>query len=427
MKILAADHVLPICGPPIERGAVAIEGEQIVTVGTLAALSEQYPAATVEDHGQAAIMPGFVNCHSHLEITSMRGALDAYEHDFAAWLLKLNSLREALSDEDICAAALAGAVEGARAGVTCFGDIGRSGFAGLAALNTVGLRGILFQETQFSPEDATAERDLVLLLEKLESLKGSETKLVQVGLSPHSPYTVSPRLFRLIADVARQNDIRLSIHAAESNDETDLLEQGRGFFTGIYKKYGVRWESPGCSTIEYLRRLGVLDERPLLAHCVTVSDDDLHLIAESGTSIAHCPKSNAKFGHGYAPLEKFLDKELKVGLGSDSVASNNMCDLLDESRFAALSARNRAGSERFISAAEMLETATLGGARALGLDRIIGTLEAGKAADLIAISLTNPSQQPVNDVHTALVYASSGRDVNLTMVAGREIYRREKC
>ena len=134
MKILTADHVLPISVPPIEHGAVVIDGDEIVAVGERNDAIERHPQAVVEDFGEAAILPGFVNCHSHLEITSMRGALDDVEHDFSSWLLKLNGFRERLSDEDIRAAALAGAIEGAQAGVTCFGDIGRYGVAGLEAL-----------------------------------------------------------------------------------------------------------------------------------------------------------------------------------------------------------------------------------------------------------------------------------------------------
>jgi len=423
MKLLAANHVLPISSPPITGGAVCIDGSEMVAVGRRDEIAARFRDISIEDFGEAAILPGFVNCHSHLEITSMRGHLDDVEHDFTAWLLKLNAMREELSEADIIAAATAGAVEGAQAGVTCFGDIGRYGRAGLEALKKVGLRGVVFQETEFSPEDKTADADLKKLIAKFESLRADETDLVKVGLSPHSPYTVGPRLFELITDFAVANDVKVTIHAAESTAEDQLLEKGTGFFTEVYKKYGVQWNSPHCSSIEYLDRLGVLRIRPLLAHCICVSESDIDLIANSGSAIAHCPKSNAKFGHGYAPLERFLDAGIVVGLGSDSVASNNVCDLLEESRFAALAARNRPGCKRFISAGEMLEAATLGGARALGLDKQIGTIEAGKQADLAVVSLSHAAQKPMGDIHAALVFSSNARDVVLTLVAGREVHR----
>lgn len=424
MKTLSADYVLPVSNDPITDGAVAIDGDKIAAVGKAADIIKAYPDAQHKNFGEAAILPGFVNCHSHLEITAMRGLLDDVEHDFTAWLLKLTAARAKLSSEEIEAVAIAGALEGVRAGVTCFGDIGRFGKAGFAALTANGLRGILFQETEFSPDNKTADEDFEKLKDKFLSLRETETELVKVGISPHAPYTVSPKLFEQIAEYALSENIKISIHAAESTDENELMMHGTGFFSKHYEKFGVEWKSPHCSSIEYLERTGILRAKPLLVHCVTASDSDISIIASSGSAIAHCPKSNAKFGHGYAPFEKFLDAGIPVGLGSDSVASNNVCDLLEESRFAVLATRNMPERKRFISAREAIETATLGGAKALGLDNLIGTLEAGKQADIAVVSLAEPAQQPVNEVHAALVFSSNGRDVVMTMVAGEEIYRK---
>ncbi|MGD9589327.1 MAG: amidohydrolase family protein [Pyrinomonadaceae bacterium] len=437
MKILAAKFVLPISSGPIENGAVAVDGSRITAVGPADSVKASYPDASTEDFGEAAILPGFVNCHSHLELTALRGALDGVEHDFKSWLLKINELRAGLTDEDIIRWAIAGAREGAGAGVTCFGDIGRFGHAGVKALKEVGLRGIVFQETEFSPDNSTADEDFQKLGEKFEKLKEEETDLVKVGLSPHSPYTVGSRLFELIAQYSIINRIPLTIHAAESEDEMRLMTRGEGFFAGFYESMGLEWESPHCTPIEYLERLGVLSARPLLAHCVHASDSDIAKIAGNGARIAHCPKSNAKFGHGWAPFEKFLDAGISVGLGSDSVASNNVCDLLEESRFAVLAARNRADRKRmpgqkrdgdgacinFLTAKQALETATLGGAKALSLDHLIGTLEPGKQADIAVVSLGNRAQQPINDVEGTLVFSSNARDVKSTFVSGNLVSR----
>ena len=424
MQILTADYVLPISSEPIENGALLVENDEILAVGKLVEIKSRFPGATISDYGEAAILPGFVNAHSHLEITAMRGFLDRQEHDFGAWLLKLNKTRaEILTDEDIKNAAIFGALEGARAGVTCFGDIGRFGAAGFEALKANNLRGVLFQETEFSPDNKTADTDFDKLKEKFLQLKETETDLVKVGLSPHSPYTVSRRLFEKIAEYAILENIKFSTHAAESHQESILVEKGEGFFIELYKKFGVEWEIPFCSSIEFFDKIGVLQAKPLLAHCVKVSDSDIELIKMSDSRIAHCPKSNAKFGHGIAPLEKFLDAEIKVGFGSDSVASNNICDILEEARFAVLSARNLPTKKRFVEPKEALETATLGGAKSLGLETQIGTLETGKQADIIAVSIENIAQMPIHDIHSALIFASNSRDVKMTMVAGREIYR----
>jgi 5-methylthioadenosine/S-adenosylhomocysteine deaminase len=382
-----------------------------------------YGGVDEEDHGGSAILPGLVNCHSHLEVTAMRNALDSVEHDFSTWLLRLTLIRAGFSDDDLHASALAGAAEGAAAGVTCFGDIGRFAGAGMQALKAVGLRGMVYQETEFYVEHATAAEDVSRLIEKFEHLRASETQLVAAGISPHSPYTVGPKQLELIARFAVERNVHLTLHTAESSDECELLDSGEGFFRQVYEKYGVEWQSPGCSPVEYLHRLGVLQARPLLAHCVNVSADDIELIAANGSSVAHCPKSNAKFGHGYAPFEQMLDAGISVGLGSDSVASNNTCDLFEEARFAALAARNRAGTRRMIAAEDALYLATLGGARALGLDTRVGSLEPGKQADLVVISLAHLAQRPVTDICAALVFASGARDVRRTMVSGRDIFK----
>lgn len=424
MKVITADHVLPITSGPIASGAVAIDSGRIVGVGAKTDVTAQFPDAEVEDFGEAAILPGFVNCHSHLELTAMRGALDDVEHDFKSWLLRINELRSGMTDDDIVEAATYGAREGAAAGVTCFGDIGRLGHAGVTALKVTGLRGVVFQETEFSPDNRRADDDFRKLGEKFEELKKEETDLVSVGLSPHSPYTVGSRLFELIAQYAIINRVPLAIHAAESVEEMDLLTKGDGFFAEFFERMELEWESPRCTPVEYLERLGVLSTRPLLAHCVMASERELARIAAYGASIAHCPKSNAKFGHGYAPFEKMLDAGINVGIGSDSVASNNLCDLLEEARFAALAARNRTDRKRFITAKDVLDAATIGGAKALAMEAEIGSLESGKQADIAVVSLSHVGQQPINDIYAALVFSSSGRDVKATFVSGTKVFRK---
>lgn len=427
MKTFSARYVLPISLPPIENGAIAFEKDKIIAIGKRTEIIEKFPEAAHENLGESAILPGFVNVHSHLEITAMRGLVDEFDDDFTSWLITLSKIRaEVLTDEDIQNAAIFGAIEGARAGVTTFGDIGRLGKNGFEALKSVGLRGVIYQETEFSPENKTAIDDFAKLEEKFLKLKETETALVKIGLSPHSPYTVSAKLFEKIAEYAIENDIKISIHASESVMEEDLMLYGTGIFAGVYEKYGFKWECPKCSTIEFLDKIGVLEVKPLLAHCVRVSSKDIELIKSSDSRIAHCPKSNAKFGHGTAPFGKFLDAQIKTGFGSDSMASNNTCDLLEEGRFATLFARNLPDKKRFLQSQEIIETATLGGAKALGLENEIGSLEAGKQADFIAVSLENAAQMPVHDVYSALLFASNARDVRLTIVNGEEVFRDDK-
>jgi 5-methylthioadenosine/S-adenosylhomocysteine deaminase len=424
-KLYAARWVLPISSAAIEDGAVAVDSARIVAVGKRSKLAAEFPAAVMEDFGAAALLPGFVNAHSHLELTAMRGYLEREERDFHAWLRKLTLARiERMTPDDLYISAAAGAIEAARAGVTCVGDASDAASSSLRALVDVGLRGIVYQEA-FGPDRRLAREQFEALREKMAGLRSGANALARPGVSPHAPYTVSAPLLELIAEFAVNEELPLMMHAAESLSESELMLKGRGPFAASLAARGIEWSAPGVSTIQYLAALGLLRTRPLLAHCIRVDEADIETIKQWDARVAHCPKSNAKFGHGRAPLASFIAGKLKVGLGSDSVASNNTCDLLEEARFAALLSRvgdNSTGSE-MTSAEEALTLATLGGARALGLEDDIGSLDVGKQADLTVVALDGAHQLPVYDAAAALIFASSGRDVRLTIVAGREIYR----
>lgn len=420
MKIYYADWVLPISDAPIPQGAILVEGNKIAAVGKLIELAKVYPHVPVKDFGEAAIIPGLVNAHAHLELTAMRGFLDSVEHDFSAWLLKLAGARDkCMTAECVANAALCGVIEAARAGVTCIADIGKHGFAGMMALRAVCLRGISYQENSFALNESEATEKFAEWRDKILLNRELETECVRVGATPHAPYTVSRRLFELITDFALGENLPISIHAAESKAERDFLFSGTGDIAQLIKKLDISWEPPQLSSIQYLNKIGALQSKPLLAHCVTVDERDVELIAETDARIAHCPKSNAKFGHGAAPLATFLGKGAAVGLGSDSVASNNSCDILEEARFAALLHRTRGD---FVTAEEILQCATVGGARALNLEDKIGTLAAGKLADFTVISFADLSQQPIFDPVAAIVFSSTARDVIFTAVDGKTIY-----
>lgn len=424
-KLYAARWVLPISSAVIEDGAVAVEDARIVAVGARAALAAEFPEASVEDFGAAALLPGFVNCHSHLELTAMRGYLEREEREFSAWLKKLTLARaERMTPDDLHVSAAWGAVEAARAGVTCVGDASAEASLSLRALVDVGLRGIVYQEA-FGPDARLAREQFEKLCDKIASLRVDENSLARLGVSPHAPYTVSAPLLELITELAVKEELPLMMHAAESEAESELMLKGRGTFASNLARRGIEWRAPGVSTIQYLAAVGVLRARPLLAHCIRVDEADILTIKQWDARVAHCPKSNAKFGHGRAPLASFVGNNLKVGLGSDSVASNNTCDLLEEARFAALMSRAGDGalSGLMMSAEQALFLATLGGARALGLEDEIGSLEIGKQADLAIVSLSGVHQLPVYDATAALIFASNARDVLLTVVAGREVYR----
>ena len=418
--IYSARWILPIISPRIENGAVALEGSNIIAVGPRTEIVSSFPDSRIEDFGEAAILPGFVNAHSHLELTVMRGFLEREENDFFAWLRKLTVARLAMTAEDLLVSATCGAIEAARAGVTCLGDASSAARQGIKALQVVGLRGIVYQES-FGPDPRLADENVAILREQISELRLLEDALVRVGVSPHAPYTVSGPQLELISRLALDEQIPVMMHAAESQSEELFMRKGEGAFAEGLKARGIEWQAPGVSTIQYLKKHGVLETRPLFAHCINVDESDLELIKQSRAGIAHCPKSNAKLGHGRAPFAEFVARGLNVGLGSDSVASNNTCDMLEEARFATLVAR--LGRAAPVSAEQALFAATLGGARALGRDNQIGALAPGLQADITVVSLSSTHQQPVRDPAAAMVFSSSGRDVLLTMVAGKEVYR----
>ncbi len=416
--LITADWVLPVSSAALRDGAVEVRDGRIHSVGAAAELLGESEAERRIDLGAAALLPGLVNTHAHLELTALRGFLE--EPDFFGWIRRLTETKyETLDEEDLLCSARLGVLEAVRAGVTTIGDIADAGVS-LSALSEGGLRAVLYQEV-FGPDPAQAEESLLGLLDKLESHQAAGAERVTIGISPHAPYTVSGRLFKLLSELALKEGYPVSVHAAESPAEGEFVRMAQGPFAEYLRSRGIAVEPLGVSTISYFDELGLLATAPLLAHCIDCSADDLRRIAASGSSIAHCPKSNAKLAHGVAPLGAMLEAGARVGLGSDGVVCNNTCDLLEEARFAAL--LQRAGRKSVCGeAGDFLRLMTLGGAEALGLADSIGSLEAGKLADLCAVDLAAPHFQPVIDVEAAVLYSASARDIVLTVVEGEVLY-----
>jgi 5-methylthioadenosine/S-adenosylhomocysteine deaminase len=284
------------------------------------------------------------------------------------------------------------------------------------------VRGVMYLEV-FGPQPAQSQAALQALRQRVAALRSSDTTLVRCGISPHAPYSVSDELFAGAAEMAIAEQLPIAVHAAESDAEHRLVTEAEGDFADALRARGIGVAARGVSTIALLDRTGVLRARPLLIHCVRASLDDIRRIADYGCAVAHCPASNAKLGHGIADLAGLLDAKVAVGLGSDSVASNNRMDLLDEARLAVLLARAVGRRWDSFSAALGLELATIGGARALGFQAEIGALDVGKAADLAAFPLDGLHAQPVQDPESALLFATSGRGATLVTVAGQELVR----
>jgi 5-methylthioadenosine/S-adenosylhomocysteine deaminase len=366
-------------------------------------------------------MPGLVNTHCHLELTGMRGFLEGL--DFADWILRLTTAKRAVltTVEMLRDAARLGIAEGLRAGVTTYGDTCQSGVV-VSALRECGVRGIMYQEV-FGPDPSQCATSMAELREKVAAARAVETPLVRVGISPHAPYTVSDVLYQAATRYALDERLPMALHIAEAAIESQLVERGTGRFADGLRARGIDVRPRAASPIALAERLGVLDARPLLIHCVRLTAADVERVARSGSSVAHCPAANAKLGHGIAPVRELLDAGVRVGLGSDSVASNNRMDLLEEARLAAFFQSARLTRHDALGTAEALRMATLGGAEALDLADRVGSLEVGKEADLAAFSLDVVRGAPIHEPEAAALYALRGADATFVAVGGRPLLR----
>lgn len=418
--IYQARYVLPITSPPVCDGQVLVRLDRIEAVGTN--LRESHPKEPVRDLGEAILMPGFVNSHAHLDFTALRGSVD--DLPFFQWIRKIAERARALEAEDVKWASLLGAAECIQAGITTLADASFSG-ASLDALFESGLRGIVYQEVfGYRTDDFAPELDA--LRRQLDDLGSKADDRVRMGVSPHSVYTVSEKLLGQVRDLARQLDLPMSIHVAESPSEHEFCVSGKGEIARLYKSVGIDWQCPGVSPVQYLYDLGLLGERTLAAHCVHVNQDDIRLLAVSRTGVAHCPKSNTKLSVGLAPIPQMMEVGVRLGLGTDSAASSNSLDICEEARFAALLQRIKPGAPSVVKPEKLIEAATMGGAKALGMDSEIGSLEAGKKADLAVIDISKARLFPDRDPYSLLVYGASAGDVLFTMVDGQVLYEQQE-
>jgi len=354
----------------------------------------------------------------------MRGFLENCR--FTDWIDKLRQSRnEVMDQESLLDSARFGIIEGLEAGITTYADTCSSGVA-MQAMRDAGVRGIMFQEV-FGPDPSDAEIAMRELEDRIEALRVVQTELVSLGVSPHAPYTVSEPLYDAAARFANSRQLPLAMHIAESEAEFDMVARGTGDFAEGWRRRGISVSPRARSPIALLEKRGALERGPLLIHCVRVDPDDIAIIARHRCSVAHCPASNAKFGHGIAPLLPLLAAGIRVGIGSDSVASNNRMDILDEARLSVLIHRAATRRHDAFGAHDALQLATIGGARALDIDGRVGSLEVGKDADLAAFSTATPRTIPVGDPYSAAIFALPGRSAELVTVKGRVLVERGRA
>ena len=399
MRTVSADWVVPVEGAPIRDGAVAIDD-----AGAIAAVAPARELGRGAHYADAVILPGFVNAHSHLEYAMYAGFGDGLE--FPAWIGLHIERKRRIDFDDMLAIARLGALECLHSGITTVGDCSFSGAAAHACAD-LGLRGVIYLEV-FGETAAPIGESFGPMHNRIA---GALSEDVRLGISPHAPYTCSVELYR----AGDELDLPVATHLAESEAETQFLTTG----TGPWEAFA-DWlvPPPGTTGIRALAAEGLLSTKTVAAHCVQADEEEIALLAANDVAVAHCPRSNALLGCGIAPLRALIDAGIRVCIATDSPASTPSFDMFDEMRAAMTFARARERRPDALSAAEALELATLGGARALGLEGSLGSIALGKQADLTVLSFAESPFLPWEDPVTATVLGGSPERVVATLVSG---------
>ena len=390
------------------QAALAITGDRIVAIGPEAATVTS--RATVDCHGRV-VMPGLVNAHTHVPMTLLRGLADDLRLD--VWLMgyMMPVEREFVDPDFVRLGTKLGCAEMIRSGVTCFADMYYFEDCVAQATADAGLRALCGQTVlRFPTPDAKSYEDsLARARDFIERWRGHS--LIVPAPAPHAPYTSTPEILRLCAELAVEFDVPLHTHLAETAFE---VEESRRAY--------------GMPVVPWVKKQRLFDAKVLAAHCVHVDDGEIRALKNVGAGVAHNPTSNLKLGAGIAPVARMLALGVDVGIGTDGPASNNDLDMFEELRLAALLAKGVSGDPTAVPARDALAMATRLGARAMHLDHITGSLEPGKRADLIVVDVETLHNVPAfdrdpNAIYARLVYAAKSTDVVDVMCNGRWLMR----
>jgi 5-methylthioadenosine/S-adenosylhomocysteine deaminase len=394
----------------LKDGAVAIAGSRIAAVGETSVLKSQIAANEVLDGSSCLIMPGLINLHTHAAMTCFRGLADdlplqewLHEHIFPAEVLYV-------SEETVYWATLLAVAEMIKSGTTTFCDGYFYEDGAARAVVDSGIRAVLAQGVvDFPAPDIPDPRINLKAAEAFVLRWRDKHSLLVPSIFCHSPYTCSPETLIGAKDIAREHGVLFQIHLAETQAELDEVQQ----------RYGRR-------PVAHVEALGLLDAETLCHHAVRVNEAEIELLAHSAVGVSHNPESNMKLASGVAPLPKMLAAGVKVGLGTDGCASNNNLDMFQEMDTAAKLHKVYNGNPAISSATEVLAMAVHGGAAALGMTEVIGSLEPGKNADVIVIDLNQPHLTPLYEPCSHLVYAARGADVRDVVIGGKVVMRQRQ-
>jgi 5-methylthioadenosine/S-adenosylhomocysteine deaminase len=402
--VIEARWIVPVepDGVVLDHHAVAIDGGRIVDLGPQSEIAARFSPRRLKRLPRHVLIPGLVNLHTHAAMTLLRGLAD--DLPLMAWLQDHIWPAEArhVSAQFVFDGTALACAEMLRGGITCFNDMYFHPQAAADAALAAGIRAAIGLITFCFPSNYAADPDDYLAKGLAARERSLDKPLLSFCLAPHAPYTVDDQSFAKVLTLAEQIDLPIHLHLHETTEEIDDSLQ----------RFGVR-------PIERIRRLGLLSPALIAIHTVHLDAGEIELLARHGCSVAHCPSSNLKLASGIAPVADLVAKGVNVGLGTDGAASNNRLDLLQEMRLAALLAKARSGRADAVDAHQVLRMATLGGARALGLDGVVGSIRLGKEADLCAVRLDDLALFPCYDPVSHLVYSVGREHVSDVWVAGR--------
>lgn len=425
--LLCAQYILPITSEPVQKGAVLVRNGKILDIGKADMLKLRYPDEEVKDFGQAALLPGLVDLHTHLENSVMRGIVHDVPH--TTWLMAVAEKTQCLDAGDWYDSAILGGLEALSSGITCVADITATG-AACTATQKLGLRSVIYREVGAMDKRRVdyamrlAEADIAHWKEEADPSR------ITIGIAPAALYACHPAMFKKVSEFASKNNLPVAMHLAGSLEEFNFIKYGSSALSvhQMDQKRGYveipPWLPTGSTPVRYALNWGAFESDNVLAiHCVHVDNEDIEKLKEYDVAVAACPRCNAQLGMGVAPLNEFLRAGLRIGLGTDSPAATDSTDILAEMRIGLLVQRAVNVGE-FLDSATMLEMATIGGARALRLDDKIGSIDIGKCADMIAVDLSGSHQMPMTDPVSAVVNTCSGADVLMSMVDGKVLYEK---
>ena len=390
----------------IEDGALAIQDDTIIGVGKTKELLQTFAAKETMDASGRLIIPGLINTHTHSPMTIYRGFADdlplkewLYDHVFP---IEAHFTRP----DNVRAGTRLAIAEMLLSGTTTFNDMYYYMDEMAQVVDQVGMRAVLSEAViNFPAPNAPTPEEGLAEIEKLYR-KWQGHPLVTIGVAAHTPYTVPPGIMVKAKALADRYGMLFNVHVSETRWEFDK----------IMKEYGV-------SPVRHLHKLGVLDKNMVSIHSVFLTDEDIQLLASHGVGVAHNPQCNMKLASGAARIPELLEAGVEVGVGTDGVASNNDLDLIDEIRTMAFLHKFNSNDPTVISARKALEIATIGGARVLGMDHLIGSVEVGKKADLAILNMEKPHAHPLYNIYSLIVYSLHGADVEHVLVNGRFLVR----